>query len=266
MLLVVFDTRRGSQSVDYSHIEKSHRDPVYDVKWLQSKTGAECCSISTDGQVLIWDTRNLGNPVEDYLLEIKPSKSLVSPYTGVLGAISLNYDPSYSTAKLLLGTEQGMAVTWNRKTKKKEKQIERSFLGHHGPIYTVQRNPFLNKYILTIGDWTARVCIVIHFLSDQKVWFDEMRSCIMETRYHASYMTSGCWSSSRPGVFFTTKMDGSADIWDLLYSHRKPLVSVQLSDSALYCVQQYDGQHLAIGSADGNTYYMVNKHNTSPIM
>eukprot|EP00960_Hanusia_phi_P057993 763736-Hanusia_phi.AAC.2 len=30
----------------------------------------------------------------------------------------------------------------------------------------------------------------------------------MTTKYHASYLTDGCWSPTRPGVFFTTKMDG----------------------------------------------------------
>lgn len=32
-------------------MEVSHRDPVYGAKWLQSKTGTECFSASTDGQV-----------------------------------------------------------------------------------------------------------------------------------------------------------------------------------------------------------------------
>ncbi len=28
---------------------------------------------------------------------------------------------------------------------------------HHGPIYSVQRNPFNFKYFMTVGDWTAKV-------------------------------------------------------------------------------------------------------------
>lgn len=32
-------------------MEVSHRDPVYGAIWLQSKTGTECFSASTDGQV-----------------------------------------------------------------------------------------------------------------------------------------------------------------------------------------------------------------------
>ena len=28
---------------------------------------------------------------------------------------------------------------------------------HHGPIYSIQRNPANTKCFLTIGDWTARI-------------------------------------------------------------------------------------------------------------
>ena len=34
-----WDTRKGSQPVEVTPIEKSHRDPVYKGLFLQSKTG-----------------------------------------------------------------------------------------------------------------------------------------------------------------------------------------------------------------------------------
>lgn len=46
-----WDTRRGSQPVEYSSLEHSHKDPVCKVIWLQSMTGTEAFSASTDGQV-----------------------------------------------------------------------------------------------------------------------------------------------------------------------------------------------------------------------
>lgn len=46
-----WDTRRGCQTVAYSSVEHSHKDPVYKVIWLQSKTGTDAFSASTDGQV-----------------------------------------------------------------------------------------------------------------------------------------------------------------------------------------------------------------------
>lgn len=34
-----WDTRKGSQPVEVTPIEKSHRDPIFNVKFIQSKTG-----------------------------------------------------------------------------------------------------------------------------------------------------------------------------------------------------------------------------------
>ena len=46
----------------------ARRDPVYDFAWLQSKTGTEAVSVSTDGSVLWWDIRRLGEPLESLAL------------------------------------------------------------------------------------------------------------------------------------------------------------------------------------------------------
>lgn len=36
-------------------------------------------------------------------------------------------------------------------------------------------------------------------------------------QYHGAYLTSGCFSPTRAGVFFVTRMDGVVDIWDYFY-------------------------------------------------
>jgi hypothetical protein len=46
-----WDVRKGSTPVDVSILEPSHRDPVYNVLWINSKSGTEFFSSSTDGQV-----------------------------------------------------------------------------------------------------------------------------------------------------------------------------------------------------------------------
>jgi dynein intermediate chain 2 len=37
---------------------------VYDLAWLQSKTGSEAMTVSTDGMVMVWDCRKLAEVVE----------------------------------------------------------------------------------------------------------------------------------------------------------------------------------------------------------
>ena len=48
-------------------------------------------------------------------------------------------------------------------------------------------------------------------------------------RYHMAYLTDGCWSPVRPAVFYTTKMDGTLDIWDFLFKQNDPTLSIQVS-------------------------------------
>lgn len=49
--VAVWDIRRGSEPVELSVVEQSHRDPVHNVLWINSKSGSEFFSSSTDGQV-----------------------------------------------------------------------------------------------------------------------------------------------------------------------------------------------------------------------
>ena len=98
-ILVVFDTRRGSQPVDYTTLEYRHKDAVQRVNWIQSKQSTECVSIATDGQILFWDTRNLLKPIEEHLLTMPANK--VNGYEGVVGGTCMHYDTSYSVLSII---------------------------------------------------------------------------------------------------------------------------------------------------------------------
>lgn len=85
-----WDTRKGSQPVETSPVEHSHREPTYKVIWVSSKTGTETFSCSTDGMVLWWDTRKMGEPVEKMVLD--PTKK--QDEKRAEGATCLEYEPS----------------------------------------------------------------------------------------------------------------------------------------------------------------------------
>ncbi|CAK8685139.1 unnamed protein product [Clavelina lepadiformis] len=236
--IAFWDTRKGSHPVEMSPIEQSHRDPVYKTIWLQSKTGTECFSSSTDGQVLWWDIRKLGEPTEKLVLD--PTRKL--NIDNALGGISLEYEPTMPT-KFMVGTEQGSIVSCNRKAKTPAEKIVCLYPGHYGPVYSLQRNPFFPKNFLTVGDWTARI------------WSEDIReACIMWTKYHMSYLTDGTWSPVRPAVFFTTKMDGTLDVWDYLFKQNDPTLSIQVCDEAVHSLRVQDnGRIVACGSHSGTT-------------
>ncbi|XP_061887106.1 dynein axonemal intermediate chain 2 isoform X2 [Entelurus aequoreus] len=234
--IVFWDTRKGSQPTNVSSLEQSHRDPVYKTIWLQSKTGTEAFSASTDGQVLWWDVRRLSEPTEQLVLDLGREGNL----DRAVGAISLEFEATMPT-KFMVGTEQGIVVSCNRKAKTPAEKIVCTYEGHHGPVYALQRNPFFPKNFLTVGDWRARI------------WSEDIKeSSIMWTKYQMSYLTDACWSPVRPSVFFTVKTDGVLDIWDVLFKQNDPTLSVKVCDAALYSLRVHDnGRLAACGSQQG---------------
>ncbi len=249
-LITWYDIRRSGGSAlkettpsGASLIEKSHHDPVYDVFWINSKTGNQCVSVSTDGQMLWWDTRKLSEPTDSILLctDIKANGQ-------VLGGSSLEYNSEAGPSKYLVGTEQGVVLLVNLKNRKQNNGITVFDQGagkHHGPIYSIQRNPANSKCFLTVGDWTARI------------WNEDgVRTPIMTTKYHSSYLTAGCWSPTRTGVFFVTRMDGVVDIWDYFYRQNEVAYSHKVGDTMLSSVAVqgalgHGGKLVAMGDITG---------------
>ncbi|KAM9339741.1 dynein axonemal intermediate chain 2 [Symphorus nematophorus] len=234
--IAYWDTRRGSQPVELSSVEQSHRDPVYKIIWLQSKTGTDAFSASTDGQVLWWDVRRLSEPTERLVLD--PSRE--GNLDRALGAVSLEFESTMPT-KFMVGTEQGVVVSCNRKAKTPAEKIVCMYDGHHGPVYALQRNPFFPKNFLTVGGWTARI------------WSEDIKeSSIMWTKYQMSYLMDACWSPVRPSVFFTVNMDGVLDAWDILFKQNDPTLSLKVCDEPLCSLRVQDnGRLVACGSQVG---------------
>jgi len=237
-LISCWDTRKGSTPVDTSIVEKSHRDPVSDISWVAGKTAFECVSTATDGQVLWWDTRKLGEPLEQLLLEDKAAGD-----GRLVGGVCLEY--STAGGKFLVGTENGTVIACNRKAKNPADRLGLVYEGHCGPIYALQRNPFWPKFFLTIGDWTVRL------------WNDELRGPVMTSKYFMNYVLDATWSPTRPGVFLSTKMDGTLDVWDYYHKQNDPTLTLQIDDDGLYTVSMQEaGSLLATGSVDGSVYLL----------
>ena len=51
----------------------------------------------------------------------------------------------------------------------------------------------------------------------------------MWTKYDNAVLTDSCWSPTRPGVFFTSSMNGTLDVWDIFFKHSSPTLSVQVN-------------------------------------
>jgi dynein intermediate chain 2 len=92
-----------------------------------------------------------------------------------------------------------------------------------------------------VGDWTA------------KIWSEDLKTPLMQTKYHNSYLTDGCWSPQRKGLFFLTRMDGFIDIWDYLYRQNEVAYSYKISDNPLtsISISTNEGKMAAIGDSEG---------------
>ncbi|CAG5123303.1 unnamed protein product [Candidula unifasciata] len=211
--IAFWDTRKSCQPMELSPVEQSHREPAYKALWIQSKTGTECFSTSTDGQVLWWDIRKMGEPTDRMYLDKKQESH------NAQGAYCLEYEPTLPT-KFMAGTEQGSIISCNRKAKTLTDKIAAIFTGHTGPI-----------------------------------WSEDIReSSIIWTKQYSSYLTDGCWSPLRPSVFYITKMDGTLDVWDIIFKQNSPALSLQVCDVPLHSLRiNESGKWIATGSEDGTT-------------
>ncbi len=167
------------------------------------------------------------------------------PTPKILGGTSLEYNSDASPLKYLIGTEQGSLM---QATKKKDRvEINMRFGAeqgkHHGPVYALQRNPAHLKFFLSVGDWSA------------KIWIEDIKSPIMQTRYHQSYLTDGCWSPTRCGLFYLTRMDGFLDVWDFYYRQNEVAYSQKVSDAVLTNIS-VNSTMAAIGDSDGTVHMM----------
>lgn len=241
-LLHYYDLRKGPVPVAKSAVEVTHYDPIYDVVWLQSKTGTDCASVSSDGRLLFWDVRNLSVLSDECVLTDGDKEDPKSS-----GGVSLEWMQEAGPSKFLVGTEQGTVISCSKKPKKNVEVAlwygheEKGGYGKHfGPIYSVKRNPFHVKYFLTVGDWCA------------KLWMEELKGPMLQTPYHDAYLSAASWSPTRPGVFFLCRQDGWLDAWDYYYRMNEVSLSHKVSDHQLTSMSvQSGGALVAVGDAEG---------------
>jgi len=211
-----------------------------------TKTGHECVSVSTDGYAYYWDTRKLK---EDRIESLKITDVNSEGKQVHVGATTLE-NSSEAATKYVIGTEQGTIVVANKRPKKEVEIISRlgSDNRHLGPIYSISRNMQFPKVFMSVGDWSA------------KLWMDDLKTPLIKTRYHNSYLSDGCFSPTRVGAFFLTRKDGWLDVWDYYYRQNEIAFSHKVSDAPLTSIkissvgtgnQVTGGKLCAIGDQDG---------------
>uniref|UniRef100_A0A4X2KLI1 Dynein axonemal intermediate chain 3 n=1 Tax=Vombatus ursinus TaxID=29139 RepID=A0A4X2KLI1_VOMUR len=122
----------------------------------------------------------------------------------------------YNT-KFFIGTEDGEVIYTDWRMERdhdsgrliSQKPLNR-YAVHDGSINTVQRSPFYQDIILTIGGWNVAI------------WKEGVPGPLLQSACSTKMYTAGHWSLTRPAVFFVGKDDGYIDIWDLLEKTHEP--------------------------------------------
>uniref|UniRef100_A0A3B4UMA1 Dynein axonemal intermediate chain 3 n=2 Tax=Seriola dumerili TaxID=41447 RepID=A0A3B4UMA1_SERDU len=138
--------------------------------------------------------------------------------------------------KLYIGTEDGEIIYTDWKLEKDDAGRLNSakplhcFNVHHWLVNTVQRSPFFKDIILTTGGW--------HFA----IWKEGvMDGPIIMSPSSEQECTVGCWSLSRPAVFFIGKDDGSIDVWNLVEKSSEPAhVHAHVTNARISCIKPWN--------------------------
>jgi len=163
---------------------------------------------STDGTVLFWDTRKFSDGPTDQINLTEFFMEGENKFEKPVGGTVCEYNADSGPNKFLIGTEQGSLLTINRKPKKPLEITTRYGMEggkHLGPVYSITRSLPNPRFFLSVGDWNA------------KIWNEDLKTPIIRTRYHGSYLSDGCFSPTRFGVFFLVRKDGWLDVWDYYY-------------------------------------------------
>uniref|UniRef100_A0A3Q0KMK2 Putative testis development protein nyd-sp29 n=1 Tax=Schistosoma mansoni TaxID=6183 RepID=A0A3Q0KMK2_SCHMA len=114
---------------------------------------------------------------------------------------------------------------------------------HDGPISHLCRSPFDSSLVLAIGGWIWTM------------WKEGVTSGpIIESGRANKPLTGGSWSPTRPSVFYTCRVDGSIEVWDLLDKTYEPTMIQSISANSLTAISIWDSpkrQFIATGDIQG---------------
>ncbi|KAJ8729776.1 hypothetical protein PYW08_001357 [Mythimna loreyi] len=242
--VAAFDERSPLAPAVLSPAHEAHRDAVRNVLFINSKTGQEFFSAGTDGGLKWWDLRKMDAPTDELCLDmVKPHEP--QSMSRAKGVSVLEFEPTIPT-RFMVGTEDGLVMTGNRKAKTIADKISGKFNAHLGPVWALHRNPGFLKNFLTVGDWTARV------------WSEDCReSAVLWTPPGRYSLTDGTWSPTRLSLMLLTQTNGILTLWDLLKRQHEPVLCVQVCEEPLAKVVTHDaGALVACGSQRGSVFLL----------
>ncbi|CAG5033568.1 unnamed protein product [Parnassius apollo] len=181
----VWDTRSGGDPALLCPQHIAHRDLARRLLFINTKSGQEFFSSGPDGVCKWWDMRNLNEVTDELIIDLVKSSTEPQNMATANGVSALEYEPTIPS-RFMVGTENGLVISGNRKGKTAFDKLPAKYEAHLGPVWSLERNPGFLKNFLTVGDWSARV------------WSEDCRdSAIIWTPPSRHRITAGAWSPTR---------------------------------------------------------------------
>lgn len=233
-IIALYDSRAGGKPQLQSNKESSHRESVNALRWTMSKVNVEFFTCANDAMVMWWDIRKMNKPHEFFQLEFKDA-----------GCTTLDYTFSMPT-RFLIGMSNGLIINGNKRGTTYADRFSYSVNSFSGPVHSIERNPFADKYSLSVGDQSIRF------------WSDENRETpIFQGIEYSHDLTCGTWNRNRCSNFFIGHSNGTIDMWDLMYDHYEPIASISTVRSKVEHIRSHVNGKLVISShSNGDVYLM----------
>ncbi|KAJ3257625.1 WD repeat-containing protein 78 [Boothiomyces macroporosus] len=237
--IIIYDVRQpaGKWALDDTENNGKHRDPVWELKWVerervagdeQSK-GETLVSVSTDGRVTQWMIRK-GLEFTDLMVLKRMTKqkttaiksgatmnnnSFIARQTG-----GLCFDFNTKDSNIyIVGTEDGQihkcSCSYNE-------QYLNTYSAHTGPVNKVKWSPFVPGIFLSCSsDWTSRL------------WNQDSEEEIFKFQSGKDTINDIAWSPLCSTFFGTVSANGKLEIWDLEFSVLDPIINHNVLDRQL---------------------------------
>ncbi|XP_055319535.1 dynein axonemal intermediate chain 2-like [Sitodiplosis mosellana] len=233
-IIALYDSRAGGTPQMQSINESSHRESVNALRWTMSKGNVEFFTCANDAMVMWWDVRKMDKPHEFFQLDYNTA-----------GCTTLDYTFSMPT-RFLVGMSNGLIINGNKRGLTYTDRFSYASKSFSGPVLSIERNPFADKYSLSVGDQSIRI------------WSDENRETpIHQSIEYAHDLSCGAWNRNRCSNFFIGHSNGTVDMWDFMYDHYEPIASISIVRSKVEHIRSHANGKLVISChSNGDVHLM----------
>ncbi|KND02527.1 uncharacterized protein SPPG_02986 [Spizellomyces punctatus DAOM BR117] len=244
--IAIYDVRRKEDEpvMDNSDLAGKHRDPIWELRWVERERGDEhargetLVSVSTDGRVTQWlirkgleytDLMSLKRVTKQQEIKAGAAAGTAAGSAGSgnkpgsfiarqSGGLCFDFNPKDNNI-YMVGTDDGHI---HRCSCSYNEQYLATYFGHTGPVNRIRWSPFLSGAFLSCScDWTVRL------------WNQDMEEPVFKFQSGKDTITDVAWSPASSTVFGCVSTDGRMEIWDLQLSVLDPAILHTVLDRRL---------------------------------